>query len=605
MVKSSTGSATFAYTVTATRDNGILSKVRVAGTISITNPNAAAVAISSITDALSDGTTCTVTTPPTSLPAGITEVAYSCDVANVPAQALNNTATIAWADQTVNGAPLAAGSATVTVNGIALTETVIDGTVNVTDSQVAAGLGSTSETRSYTYTKTFDNNPAGTCTPHDNTAAFTTNTTLATGSAGLMVKVCVGANLTASKTAAPSFTRTYAWGIAKAVDKTVIKQVGGTATFTYMVNAAQTAYTDSNWIVSGNITVSNPNDWEAVTVNLSDAIDNGAACSVTDGSNVSVPASSAVTRAYTCVYTAAPSAAAFTNTATASWNASTAATPAASASGTASGEFVAPTTRVNSSITVTDTFNGTPSTLGTVTASDGTPATGSWTYSRGIPVVANVCLTYNNTAAFTASGGPATGAASQSVMVCGNVAGGKTKGYWQNKNGQTILIGGAATAGVCNSGTWLAQYAPFQDLGAAATCAQVASYVTNVINLASASGAAMNAMLKPQMLATALDVYFSTPSLGGNKILAPAPLGGIKVDLTMICASIGSCSSTYADVSAAFGGATALTVNEILAYAATQSNAGGSLWYGQNKSVQEKAKNTFDAINNAVALVSP
>ena len=88
-------------------------------------------------------------------------------------------------------------------------------------------------------------------------------------------------------------------------------------------------------------------------------------------------------------------------------------------------------------------------------------------------------------------------------------------------------------------------------------------------------------------------------------INAPAAIGGVRVDLTMICSSIAACSSTYTDVSAALGGATSLTVSEILAYAASQSNSGGSVWYSQVKSVQELAKNTFDAINNAVALVSP
>src|SRR4029079_5042963 len=105
-----------------------------------------------------------------------------------------------------------------------------------------------------------------------------------------------------------------------------------------------------------------------------------------------------------------------------------------------------------------------------------------------------------------------------------------TMGFWQNKNGQGIITGGAATLGVCKSATWLRQYAPFQDLGATASCAQVGTYVTNVIKAANASGAAMNAMLKAQMLSTALDVYFSDAALGGNKITAPAPIGGAKID---------------------------------------------------------------------------
>jgi len=183
-------------------------------------------------------------------------------------------------------------------------------------------------------------------------------------------------------------------------------------------------------------------------------------------------------------------------------------------------------------------------------------------------------------------------------------------GFWQNKNGQAIITSGASIGTVCKSGTWLRQYAPFQDLSATATCSQVASYVFNVIKAANASGVSMNAMLKAQMLATALDVYFSSSALGGNKINAPAPIGGVAIDLTKICKIIdgsggsGSCSSTYQNVSSAFGGATSLTVSQTLAYAASQSNAGGSTWYGNVKATQELAKNAFDAINNQLAFAA-
>jgi hypothetical protein len=54
----------------------------------------------------------------------------------------------------------------------------------------------------------------------------------------------------------------------------------------------------------------------------------------------------------------------------------------------------------------------------------------------------------------------------------------------------------------------------------------VATYVTNVIKAANAGGTSMNPMLKAQMLATSLDVYFRDPALGGNKISVPAPIGG-------------------------------------------------------------------------------
>ena len=197
------------------------------------------------------------------------------------------------------------------------------------------------------------------------------------------------------------------------------------------------------------------------------------------------------------------------------------------------------------------------------------------------------------------------------MTVCGPAkTGALTMGFWQNKNGQGIISGGASVSGVCKSATWLRQYAPFQDLSATATCANVATYVYNIIKAANASGAAMNAMLKAQMLATALDVYFSDAALGGNKINAPAPIGGVAIDLTKICKIIdgsggtGTCSSTYQNVSSAFGGATSLTVSQMLAYAASQSTSGGSTWYGNVKATQELAKNAFDAINNQLAFAA-
>ena len=173
-----------------------------------------------------------------------------------------------------------------------------------------------------------------------------------------------------------------------------------------------------------------------------------------------------------------------------------------------------------------------------------------------------------------------------------------TMGYWQSKDGRGI-IAGQAEARTCPSATWLSQLAPFQDLGATATCPQVATYVDKVIRAANASGASMNAMLKGQMLATSLNIYFSDPALGGNKINAPAPIGGVTIDLTLVCTMIdgaggsATCGGVYQNTAAAFGSANSLSVSHILAHAAAQSNAGG---------FQELAKNTFEAINNQVAF---
>src|SRR2546421_4255973 len=100
----------------------------------------------------------------------------------------------------------------------------------------------------------------------------------------------------------------------------------------------------------------------------------------------------------------------------------------------------------------------------------------------------------------------------------------------------------------------------------------------------------MNPMLKAQMLATALNVYFSNPALGGNQIGATAPIGGVVIDLSKIYGG--------EDVSAAFGGATPLTVTQMLFYAANQSKAGGSSWDGQLKAAQGPAKDGVGPVQN-------
>lgn len=426
-------------------------------------------------------------------------------------------------------------------------------------------------------------------------------------------------DLVVTKDATPSFTRSYTWSIQKAVDKTKVEQVGGTATFNYTVTVTHSAATDSGWQVAGTIEVLNPNDSAFSGVTVTDQInDPNAVCSVTDGANVTIDANTQAQFAYACVYSAAPASDSEENTATAAWNGSTYGTPDSSASFTVGFTFddgsAGNPTLVDTCAAVTDNFNGTTTTLGTPCVGGANPTT--YTYAHTVPVPQYDCVTYNNTATFTTNSTGTTDSASQSVQVCGPAhTGALTMGFWQNKNGQGIISGGASNAaGVCSSGAWLRQYAPYQDLSAAANCAQVATYVYNVVKAANAGGSTMNAMLKAQMLATALDVYFSDPALGGNKIGAfnglgasQQPLGAVIIDLTKICHMLdgsggATCGGVYESVSAAFGGATKLSVSDMLTYAASQSNAGGSIWYGNVKATQGLAKDAFDAINNQVAF---
>ena len=125
----------------------------------------------------------------------------------------------------------------------------------------------------------------------------------------------------------------------------------------------------------------------------------------------------------------------------------------------------------------------------------------------------------------------------------------------------------------------------------------------------------MNAMLKAQMLATALDTYFSAAALGGNKLGATQPIGGLSIDLLHMCKIIDNASGSSVcvdieDARPAFNGQARMTVAQMLSWAAsrataaTSSNPLASPWYGQNKTLQRLAKDSFDSINNGVAFAS-
>ena len=89
------------------------------------------------------------------------------------------------------------------------------------------------------------------------------------------------------------------------------------------------------------------------------------------------------------------------------------------------------------------------------------------------------------------------------------------------------------------------------------------------------------------MLSTALAVYFTDPALGGNKINQPVPIGGATISLT-----------NPENVTGAFGGATSMTIMNMLLYQNGVSTANGASWYSQNKGLQVLAKDAFDNINN-------
>ena len=603
------GSATFSYSVTVTHSTpgpAVQSDWTVRGYGVVQNPNEGSISGVVVSDSVNDASaSCLVSLDDAAFSGSVTvgvaasssvTVYHICTYGAAPsASTETDTFLVTWSDQTLgNGQQIAAGSApsSDTVEWSAATVTTVDGSVAVTDSLYGM-LGTVSYTdptpTTFTYSVTFSSDPAGTCTAHDNTATLTAGDTGATSSASQSVQVCVGADLTVSATASGAFTRTYTWTIAKYCGEAsgtsvscTYEQLGGSVTVPYSV-VLSNSHTDSEWVVTGTITVTNPNDWEDVALgSVADAIDNGGTCSVAGGSAV-VPAGGSVTYAYSCTYPAPPSPSSGTDTATATWDSVAYYTPDASSAGTAGVDFstVSPLV-VDGTVAVGDSLVGP---LGTVSYGDGATSVITYAYSFAVPN--DACSTNSNTATFTASTSGATGSAGASAKVCGKT-GALSMGFWKNSGGQGIIKGGASASGVCNVGTWLRQYAAFQSLSPAATCSQVASYVSATISNANAKSATNNQMVSAQMLATALDVYFSDPTLGGNLIAAPAPVGGVTVALT----SLGG-----HDVSPAFGGSASMTVSGMLSYMNNVYNGGN--WYAGVKSTQSLAIGAFNFINNS------
>ncbi len=638
------------YTVTVTHDNGTISNIAVTGLITVSNNNGTDVTNASVTDLVDNGGSCTVKTSlggqdPTNATIGSNsheDFPYTCTYTGSTLPDFGtNTATATWPDgQSI-------GTATVDFTDPSTVITLADNSVTVTDTYggtlgtatvdaggtmtVTGGVvdGTNPNQADFTYTHSFTGDPAGTCTSHQNTATFTTNTSGTQNTAQATVQDCQGADLQVSKTATAAFNSS----IAKKVNQTKVEQSGGNITFNYTVTV-----TESTWTVTGDIYVYNPNDWESITpTSVTDTIDGGGSCTIS-GTVAAIGPKGTLDLPYTCSYSSKPTLVSGTNTATAYWNSSTAYTPDGSATGTKGYTF--------NTLTITDTVNSSSytncnATLGTVSVTTTTPSTtpgcgllsltspswGVFTYSiTDANSSAGTCSSYDNTATIT-GGSPSN---KVTVTVCNTGTGALTMGFWKNTNGQGIIKAYCGGTSGTSLQAFLTSYNPFKD-DTTAGCSAQASYVSSVITKATCTSTTntCNTMLRAQMLATALDVYFSTPSLGGNKIGAynglgtktPA-LGTVAVDLSHICNMIdgtsgSSCSGAYEDSRPEFGIAPpclGTTVGQMLSYSNFPSGVNGNpvatattgaSWYLQNKTKQVFAKDGFDNFNNQIANIAP
>lgn len=163
--------------------------------------------------------------------------------------------------------------------------------------------------------------------------------------------------LVVTKTASTSWEKVYTWSVDKSVDKSHLEmKTGATGSVQWKVDVTQTGSVARNAVVSGTITVQNPNGTDVSGVSVSDALPGAVVdCdSATDGAQstgLTVPAEDSIECSYSAGVTTADGG---TNTATAT---GTLNDVDVSDSGTADYAFGAPTVEINKTVHAEDGMN--------------------------------------------------------------------------------------------------------------------------------------------------------------------------------------------------------------------------------------------------------
>lgn len=359
--------ATVGYSVLVTPSAPIDSGFAVSGQITVTNPNDVPFDGVTLTDTL-DGASCTIdgVAGPVTVQPGETAFDYTCQLPDGTTAETSgtNSVEVTWAADDPLGTTGQA-SASAAFDFAAVEPDTTNDVVTVTDSEIDLGqqpggnvVDAADGPRTFTYPIGWPG-VDGTCTDYQNVATLTQEVGEPLQD-DATVEVCAGADLSMTKNVILGFDRTYAWSIEKSADPTevTIGPETGPYVIGYTVTVTAGEATDSNWSMTGEITVENPNDWQDVALtDVTDAVDvgGGATCTV-DDAELTVPAGGTLTLPYTCTFTSQP-AYDGTNTATVTWDAAAAATPNGAASGTA--QFAAADwaqTPIDQTITIVDDY---------------------------------------------------------------------------------------------------------------------------------------------------------------------------------------------------------------------------------------------------------
>ena len=236
---------------------------------------------------------------------------------------------------------------------------------------------------------------------------------------------CYDYNVQVSKTATTTFARDWDWTIDKSADQTALTlSTGQSFNVNYQVSVGAQS-TDSNWAVSGNINIFNPDPSNGATItSVTDQI-TGIVGPVVVNCGQSLPFVLAAGQTKVCTYASAlPDATTRTNTATV-----TTSGIVGGGSGQAAVVFGAPTTETDECITVTDDKYGL---LGTACGNEILPKVFNYTQAVG-PYATCGNRTFVNIASFVTNDTQSTGSDSWTVNVTIPCLIGctLTQGYWK------------------------------------------------------------------------------------------------------------------------------------------------------------------------------
>lgn len=320
------GEAEVTYTVEVTEDGVEYRAIRVDGTISIENPNEEAVDITSVVDSL-PGATCVITDPVPGSVAGNTtvELEYSCTYPAGSELPDNESNTVTVTYDAPFGGDSTTASATRGVDWADAEATVLDAAVTVTDTNHVwdaawvINVGDREDgTYSRTYTVTYEAGTPAECAPFHNTASITDDGKKVSDT--VTVSVCT---LDGSKTAFGGVTADFGWDLVKSGGPESAVADSGSHEFGYEVVVTPSAPDYSGYQIAGEITITNSEDSEAVTGDLSDFLGvEGAVCTIqgTDEGTVTIPANGLPTVFdYSCTLPNLPEPSTVVNTAVFVW----------------------------------------------------------------------------------------------------------------------------------------------------------------------------------------------------------------------------------------------------------------------------------------------